>query len=257
MNNISDIFYNKISEKLPVDFNAIMKELDKEVVKTELFSSTSLPNNLSAFNTIRGSVNAGKTLTNTIFEITKSADPYYNLSEPIPVGANAWIMFTLEEIVEPTLLEYESAKDQARTDLIAESAAQKLKDAAKDAHAKILASMVAGKDFQAAAEENEYTPTQVGPYSSQGIPPKNEINHRQLYVTASGLNSGELSEVVDEPNRSLFIHVNKREIEDTEQNKTIVDGAVENSGAQLNIITWLNWINTQFQQAEVKLPAER
>ena len=251
INSLSQVFYDIIDEKAPLKFEMNMSENGQTVLKTELFTRSKLPAELSKFNTLRGSVNSGKTLANTIFQIAESSDPYYKLSEPIPVGQNAWIMFTLEEIVKPTLLEYDAARDAARTDLIAENAGKKMKTAAKDAQKIVSEALEAGKDFKTVAKENNYTVTQVGPYSPSGTPPSNEPSYSQLFIKASTLNPNEVSEPIDESSRSLFIHLEKREFEESEQNKGRITSAIETSKRQLSLLTWLNWVEAEAEKANI------
>ena len=112
--------------------------------------------------------------------------------------------------------------------------------------------MKSGKNFDEAAKEKGLVPVQVGPYSLGGVPPKDEPKHRELHQVASGLNPGEVSETIDESDRSLFIYVDKREIEDTEESKRQIDFGIENNKGQLMILTYLNWLNHQYAGAKVK-----
>ena len=111
--------------------------------------------------------------------------------------------------------------------------------------------MKSGKGFDVAAKELGFTPIQIGPYSTDGIAPKNEPSYRQLHQTASGLNIGDVSEAIHENDRSLIIFVENREIEDTEQNKNMVDSMVESSKGELTVRSFMNWRDSQFQKAKV------
>ena len=194
---------------------------------------------------------SGQFLTRAIFGMNKDGDQYALVSDAIPVGENAWIIYRLDEVVEPELLDYATARAKARAKLIAENATKKIKEAANQAREKIVAAMKEGKSFNDASKAQGLTPVQVGPYAPGGIPPKDEPSYRELHQVASGLNPGDVSEAIHESDRSLIILVEKREIEDTEANKNRVDFTVTNSKGELMVRTFLNWRNEQFDNAKV------
>jgi hypothetical protein len=126
-----------------------------------------------------------------------------------------------------------------------------------------------GKDFDAAAKEKGLTPVQVGPFSLNGTPPKDEPSFTYLHKIASGLNPGDVSETIDADtnfgtpqensryksqftDRAVFLYVAKRELEDTEQNKLALDNAVQGSKIEFMLRTYLNWLNQQYTAADVK-----
>jgi len=255
INVISQKIYDRIEEEKPLDFEGILTESKHTLVKTALFTQTKMPKELADL-ALRGSVNQGRTLAQHVFSVSQSTDPYDLISDPLPVGDDGWIIFTLEETIAPELLDFAAARVKARAQLIGENGTKKVKAAAKEARDAIVELMKSGKDFDAAAKEKGLVPVQVGPYSLGGIAPKNEPSHRQLHQTASGLNPGDISEPIDENDRSLFIYVDKREIEDTEGNKRRIDATMDNAKQQLMLLTYLNWINHQYLKAEVKSAAD-
>ena len=251
INTIGDDIYNSEEDKKPLDFDVVLTKHEQKATKSALFTQADMPKEIAELN-LRGNVNRGKSLAQAIFEDSFDKDPYDNVSDALPVGEHGWIIFTLEEVVEPELLDYAAARDKARAQLISENATKKVKEAAKAARDSIVELMKTGKGFDAAAKEKGLVPVQVGPFSMGGVPPKDEPSHRQLHQTASGLNPGEVSEPIDENDRSLFVYVDKREIEDTEESKRRIDFAIENNKGELMTLTFLNWINHQYAGAEVK-----
>jgi len=239
------------SVKKPLDFNALVTARKHQLVTTEFFTRATLPKELADL-TLRGSSNRNRPLGEDIFNITMSTTDYDRVSDPLPVGENGWLIFLLDEVIEPVLLDYDTARGKARAKLIGENATKKVKQAAKDQRTAILELMKAGKDFDAAAKEKGLTPVQVGPFSNTGIPPKDEPSARQLHTIAGGINPGDISETIDENDRSLFFYLVKRELEDTEQNKLNIDRAVEASKVDLMLRTYLSWMNTQYENAEIK-----
>ncbi len=251
INDISQEIYDKMEDKLDLDFGKILTDRGEKIVKTELFTINNLPAPLKGL-TLRGSVNQGKTLAKAIFEATNTKDQYDKVSDPLPVGEHGYIIFTLEEVVVPELLDYKAARSKARAQLISANATKKVKEAAEKARNEILALMKSGKNFDDAAKEKSLTPVQVGPYSLNGIPPKGEPSYRQLHRAASGLNPGEVSEVINENDRSIFVYVAKRELEENEEIKRRIDFAIQGAKSDLMILTFLNWRNHQFDDANVK-----
>jgi len=239
------------SVKKPLDFNDILTARKHQLVTTELFTRATLPKELAGL-TLRGSSNRNRPLGEDIFNITMAKTDYDRVSNPLPVGENGWIIFILDEVIEPVLLDYETARVKARAKLIGENATKKVKQAAIDQRTAILELMKAGKDFDAAAKEKGLTPVQVGPFSNAGTPPKGEPSARQLHTLAGGINPGELSETIDENDRSLFFYLVKRELEDTEENKLNIDRAMDAAKVDLMLRTYLSWINTQYENADVK-----
>lgn len=252
INKIGDDIYNSEEDKKPLDFEAILTDNGQKLIKSALFTKSTAPKELADL-TFRENTNRGQKLTDAIFAHSNtSKEPYDLVSDPLPVGEHGWIIFTLEEVIEPELLDYTAARAKARANLIGENADKKVKEAAKAARDAIVELMKSGKGFDAAAKEKGLVPVQVGPYSLGGVPPKDEPSHRQLHQTASGLNPGEVSATIDENDRSLFIYVDKREIEDTEESKRRIDFSIENNKGELMILTFLNWLNHQYDEANVK-----
>ncbi len=255
INKLYDNIIDSEKNKQPLDFAAIVEGIQGQAVKSELFTRSTLPKDLQGL-TLRGSSNQNRPISDVIFEMQMSDKEYNRVSAPLPVGEQGWLVFVLNEIVEPKALDYTAARNKARAQLISENATEKVKLAAEKARTGVLELMESGKDFDTAAREKGLTPVQVGPFSNNGTPPKDEPKAQELHRVASGLNPGDVSEPINEANRSLFIYVEKRELEDAESNKLRIDNAMKGAEVDLMIRTFLSWINHQYQKAEVKRPAE-
>lgn len=251
INNTYQSIFDSEKAKKPLDFSAIVSSENRTVVTTELFTRSNLPKELAEL-TLRGSSNRNRPLAEDIFKITQSKNDYDLVSDPLPVGENGWIIFTLDGVVDPVLLDYTAARDKARAKLIGENATQKVKQAAIDQRTALLKLMKEGKAFDQSAKDSGLTPIQVGPFSNNGTPPKDEPSARQLHNLASGLNPGELSETIDESDRSLFFYVERRELEDSEQNKLNLERATDGAKVDLMMRTYLSWIKNEYVKANVK-----
>ena len=203
---------------------------------------------------MRGNSNQRKSLADFIFgHSTSSDDPYDLVSDALPVGEHGWIIFTLEEVVEPSLLDYESAKSMARAELIAETSSQEVKEAAIKAREAIVEAVASGQTFKQAAEQQGLTPEKIGPFSiSDRDTQQKEPSYRLLHQKASGLNPGDVSETIDEKDRSLFFYLESRDIEDTEEGKRRIEAAINQGSNQIMMIAFLSWLQQQYDEADVK-----
>ena len=253
IDQISQEIYNSEEEKKPLDFAAILTKRNHQIQQTGLFSRSKLPKEIAALK-LRGNFNKGKTIADFIFgHSTASQDPYDLVSDALPVGEHGWIVFTLEEVVEPTLLDYTAARGAARAQLVSENGSIKVKEAAQVARAATAELVKSGKSFDEAAKEQGLTPVQIGPFTINDRETQSkEPSYRLLHQKASGLNPGDLSETIDENDRSLFFYLISREVEDTEESKQRIESVINNGKNQIMMIAFLNWLQQQYQEADVK-----
>lgn len=253
IDQISQEIYDSEEEKKPLDFAAILTKRNRQIKETSLFSRSKLPKEIAALK-LRGNFNKGKTIADFIFgHSTASQDPYDLVSDALPVGEHGWIVFTLEEVVEPTLLDYTAARGAARAQLVSENGSIKVKEAAQAARAATAELVKSGKSFDEAAKEQGLTPVQIGPFTINDRETQSkEPSYRLLHQKASGLNPGDLSESIDENDRSLFFYLISREVEDTEESKQRIESVINNGKNQIMMIAFLNWLQQQYQEADVK-----
>ena len=253
IDQISQEIYDSEEEKKPLDFAAILTKRNRQIIETGLFSRSKLPKEIAALK-LRGNFNKGKTIADFIFgHSTASQDPYDLVSDALPVGEHGWIVFTLEEVVEPTLLDYTAARGAARAQLVSENGSIKVKEAAQAARAATAELVKSGKSFDEAAKEQGLTPVQIGPFTINDRETQSkDPSYRLLHQKASGLNPGDLSESIDENDRSLFFYLISREVEDTEESKQRIESVINNGKNQIMMIAFLNWLQQQYQEADVK-----
>ena len=167
--------------------------------------------------------------------------------------STAGLSFTLEEVVEPSLLDYTSARGAARAQLVSENGSIKVKEAAQAAREATAELVESGKSFDEAAKEQGLTPAQIGPFTINDRETQSkDPSYRLLHQKASGLNPGDISEAIDENNRSLFFYLISREVEDTEESKQRIESVINNGKTQIMMIAFLNWLQQQYQEADVK-----
>ena len=253
IDQISQGIYDSEEEKTPLDFAAILAKRNHKIQQTGLFSRSTLPKKIASLQ-LRGNFNKGKSIADFIFDhSTASQDPYDLVSDALPVGEHGWIVFTVEEVIEPNLLDYTSARAAARAQLVSENGSIKVKEAAQAARAATAELVQSGKSFDEAAKEQGLTPAQIGPFTINDRETQSkDPSYRLLHQKASGLNPGDISEAIDENNRSLFFHLISREVEDTEESKQRIESVINNGKTQIMMIAFLNWLQQQYQEADVK-----
>jgi len=253
IDQISQEIYDSEEEKRPLDFAAILTKRNHKLQKTGLFTRSNVPKELSSL-VLRGNFNRGKTIADFIFGHSASSQDRYDLvSDALPVGEHGWIIFTLEEVIEPSLQDYVAARAKARAQLVAENGSKKVKEAAKAALDATRKSIESGKSFDDALAEQNLKALPLGPFSINDRDTQSkDPSFRLLHQKASGLNPGNLSETIDENDRSLFFKLLSREIKDTEESKQRIESVINNSKNQMMMITFLNWLHQQYDLADVK-----
>jgi hypothetical protein len=253
IDQISQEIYDSEEEKRPLDFEAILTKRKQNIKKTELFARAGVPKELSSL-ALRGNFNRGKTIADFIFGLNDSSQDAYDLvSDALPIGEHGWIIFTLEEVVEPTLLDYTAARARARAQLVSENGSKKVKEAALAALDTTKKLIDSGKSFDEAITEQGLTALPLGPFGMNDRETQSkDPSFRLLHQKASGLNIGDLSEAIDENDRSLFFHLVSREIADTEESKQRIESMINNSKNQVMMIAFLNWMHQQYDEADVK-----
>lgn len=253
IDQISQEIYDSEEEKKPLDLESILTKRNRKLEKTSLFDRASIPQELASLK-LRGNFNRGKTIADFIFGHSASSDdPYDLVSDALPVGEHGWIIFTLEEVAEPKLLGYDQARARARAQLVSENGSKKVKEAALTALDNTKKLMESGKSFDEALTEQSLTALPLGPFSINDRDTQSkDPSFRLLHQKASGLNPGDLSETIDENDRSLFFKLVSREMEDTEENRQRIESLISNSNNQVMMITFINWLYQQYDEADVK-----
>jgi hypothetical protein len=136
---------------------------------------------------------------------------------------------------------------------VSENGSKKVKEAALTALDNTKKLMESGKSFDEALTEQSLTALPLGPFSINDRDTQSkDPSFRLLHQKASGLNPGDLSETIDENDRSLFFKLVSREMEDTEENRQRIESLISNSNNQVMMITFINWLYQQYDEADVK-----
>lgn len=250
-----DDLWEKLRQDDGKDLEGKAAEAEFEVKTTALFTKASCPDE---FRTATQGPNR-KRAVDIIFDATKGTKPMDAISDAHRLGPDSWIIFRLDEIVEPKELDYESAKDEARLDLVKEKGRTKMAEAAEAARAAILELMTGGKSFEEAAKEQELEIVVRDAVKSDNKPP-GEPTPEELFRLASKVNPGELSKVLTQNDdvksvfRSLFLHVDKRELVKTAIEESAVNNQLRTLKSNYRELALQNWLGQEFKKSKVVIP---
>lgn len=249
--NIWVVLQQQIEEGAEVaKLEPLAEEFGYEVKTTELLPLSELPAE------IRGSVRGAQTTVEQELENASltSGNPMDALSEILGVGAENWVLYRVDEAVDPTEKTFEEAKEEAKNDLIQERAEEALEEAITAAREEVAKALEAGTALnEAAAAQNLKLTEHLGMAANARLP--GEPNPRDVFRLASQTKSGELSEAeLIEPlrNRALFVFVKEREFVESDQNKAGLSRAVSTQQEAMRGALVQHWFTAQFDKANVE-----
>ncbi|MBK1790548.1 peptidylprolyl isomerase [Persicirhabdus sediminis] len=233
------------------EFKAAVESNGYKLTETELFTRGTVPAELMV--PVNSRDNKYRLLSDAIFDDAIWENTLYErVSDPISIGDKNFVIFQITERVEPQVKEFEAAKVQAKAELIAENADKAVADAAAAALASINEKVAAGKSFEDAAKELELEVVKVDTFGIRGGDrPQNENNPNLVFNAAKKLNPNQVSEVLTDRDRAFFIHLVKRELEDSESNRNQLEQAYETYNTSLSYYIFSNWLREQFAAAKV------
>jgi hypothetical protein len=251
-----DSLWDQIQQKEGDGFDELVKAAGFELKTTEVFTPESAPEEFKV--PMRDA--PGKRAVDILFTRDKGTTALDAVSDVRRLGQNQWLLFRIDEATQPKELTFEEAKDEARLDLVKERAREAMTTAAEEAHTKLLEAIKGGKTFAEAAAELELTPVQRTAATLRGSIP-GEPNAPSVFDLASKVNPGEVSEVLTQEDdvrslyRAIFVHVDKRELIDSEANNSMVDQRYRNMGSAMRRLAAQNWLAQQYEAADVRQPA--
>ncbi len=229
----------------------LAEEFGYEVKTTELLPLSELPAE------IRGTVRGTQTTVEQELESTSlsSGNVMDSLSEILGVGNENWLLYRIDEAVEPTEKTFEEAKEEAKNDLVQERAEEALKEAIESAREAVASALADGKALnEAAAEQNLKLSEHLGMAANARLP--GEDNPQDIFRLASQTKTGELSQAeLIEPlrNRALFVFVKEREFVESDQNKAGLTRAISSEQDRLRRALVQHWFTAEFDKANVEL----
>lgn len=238
------------------DLAPFAEERNYELKSTELISVAELPAG------IRGAVRGagGRSVEQAVLAARAgTGNPMDALSEVLGVGTDSWLLFRVDESVEPSELSFEEAKAAVTEDYIAEKASEALVAATKETRDSVAKQLADGGDILEIAEKEGLQATQhLNLTASSPIP--NEPNSREIFRLAAYTPSGGVSDVelmFPLQDRAVFVHVAERQFVESDRNLAGLDQSGDRSQQQLEALLVQHWFTARYNEAEVEIVREK
>lgn len=227
------------------------KDFGFEIKTTELLPLSKLPAEF------QGPIRGAQTTVNQ--ELAKasltSGNLMDSLSEILGIGTENWLLYRIDEAVEPTEMTFEEAKEVAKTDLIKETSEKALTEAIEAAREEVATAIAEGKPLhEAAVAQNLKLTEHLTMSTNTNLP--GEPNPRDVFRLASQTKTGGVSKAeVIQPlsNRALFVFVKERQFVESDQNKAGLSRAVSTQQQALRGALVQHWFTAEFDKSNVEL----
>lgn len=229
----------------------LAEEFGYELKTTELLPLSELPAE------IRGAVRGTQTTVEQELADASltSGNVMDSLSEILGIGTENWLLYRIDEAVEPTEKTFEEAKEEAKNGLVQQKAEEALKEAIEAAREAVASAIAAGKPLNEAAEAQKLKLTEhLGMDASTPLP--SEPNQQDVFRLASQTKTGELSTAeVIEPlrNRALFVFVKEREFVESGKNKAGLTRSLSTQQQAIRGALVQHWFTAEFDKANVEI----
>ena len=244
-----DDFTFILEEQKGAGFEKLAADNNWEVKTTEFFGRSTPPEELNV--NLRSSSRGGKAV-DELFRIEPTDDPISKLSQPIAIGENQWLVARLDEELPSRPKTFDEAKDDARTQYIAEKAAEAMKAAAEEAQTKIKEALAAGKSFADAARDAGIEETHTFANIGSDHRPDPLSEPATLFESTRTVDPGSLAELVTEPKRVFIILVTKREVVKDENAASTLDSEVARRSSENETLAFVGWISSRIEAAKVE-----
>ncbi len=242
-----DGFLQEIEASEGKDFAKLAEENGWKIVTTDLFTRTALPAELS-INT--RSTSNPRPVGDILFQLTPGSDTMTRFSEALPIADGAFLIAHLDEAEEPRTKTFDEAKEQVRTDYIAEKAGEALKKDADEKAAKLREALAAGKSFGDAAKELGLEVKSLGPFKATDKLPE-EADASTLFQTASMVAPGTLADPVMRPDGAIFVFVEKREVVNDPARDERINQSLTGLTSNLKRIAFSAWLEEKLAATQV------
>lgn len=242
-------FYQMLADNEGEDFEAIAKDSDYEIKKSEFFTKSDPPKELSA-------------VIELAFELPENGDPDEKLSLPYRTS-DGWFLIRLDEVKDSRPLSYEEAKVQVTVDLKKKMAREQMIKEANELFEQLTEKTKAGKSFADAAKELEKEVAEVTGLTegqtfnfgqrSQKLPDDPE------FLATQYTNPGEISPVYfspseEEATQAQIIFVEKRELAKKDEFETDFSNLYESISGSIRSVALSNWLYDSYAKSEVVPP---
>ncbi len=243
-----DEFYVELTENDGKDFNKRAEQLGLTVIEPEAFTPSTVPTEL------KGRIlNDSETLVRKIEETTSNLDnefEIYHISDVYELPGKKWVIFRALEAIKSAPMTFEAAQEQAKKDLIAKKAEEKVKSQAEEAKTKLTEALEENNDILAAAKSLDLVATKIGPYGARERVP-NEFSASALFSAAKQLKTGSATEVIFDGSRAIFAILVAREIEKSETLEASILSKQENMAGFNRYAAFTYWLKQKTEEANV------
>lgn len=217
------------------DFHAEAAQIDLEVQTAGPFPRSQAPEALSAV----------PELVNDLF-LRTPGDP---VSTTIYEQGEAWWVYTLTEIIEPTLRPYQEARTEAEASLRERKLRAKLDEAASDLRQKMASALSGGGDFATAAAAAGRTAETPEPLTAQGGSPEASA----LYRALANENVGQVAEPIRSGDDLLVATVLAKTLVQDPSKDTQMEFLGEQYNGFLGQIAFAAWLEQKREAADLEL----
>ncbi|WP_035607950.1 hypothetical protein [Haloferula sp. BvORR071] len=231
------------------DFEKLATENGWQLVATDFIQRSALPPELAISTAETRPVPVGDYL----FRLTSSKEPLTAFTEALQLKDNAYLIARLDASEDERPKTFEEAKDQVKTDYIANKANEELKKDADDKAAKIREGLKAGKPFADVAKELGLEPKSLAAFKATDTVP-GEPDVSSLFQTAATVDPGSLADPVIKPDSALFIFVEKRELVKDDKRNERIDQNVKQQANAMQSFTLRSWLRERLEATKVEDP---
>lgn len=234
------------------DFEKLVAEDGWTLVATELFPRSAVPAELQG-STVSDNP---RPVADLLFQLENTSDPLTKFTEALPLKDNSFVIARLDGEEEARPKTFEEAKEEVRTDYIAQKANEALKKDADEKAAKIREGLAAGKPFADLAKEVGLEPKAHGPFKATDKL-EGEPDVTTLFQAASTVESGKLADPVIRPDSALFIFVEKRELVKDPARDERINQAITRQAEEMKRDAYMAWLAEKLAQAQIEEPSTK
>ena len=172
-------------------------------------------------------------------------------TDALPIADGAFLVARLDEEEAVRAKTFDEAKEEVRADFIAKASGEALKKDADEKAAKIREGLAAGKSFTDLAKELGLEPKAHGPFKATDKL-DGEADVSTLFQTAALVDPGALADPVLQPDGSLFVFVEKRELVKDPARADRVQSALRNLGQTQERQAFSAWLTDRLDATKVE-----
>lgn len=243
-------FITLIEQNRGEKFEELAKQQGWEAKSSGLFAVSSPPADLAL--KLRASSRNG-TAADDLFRLTPvAADPLSKISLPIAVGENQWLVARYDGEEASRTKTFDEAKEEVRSQYVAEKSVAAMKKAGNEAIEKIRAALATGKSFADAAKEAGINEVKTFEAITSTSTPDTATQPRELFQASRYADPGSLAELVVEPDRAFIVQVSNREFVKEANRDEQARMKVTSEASSHGFAAFRGWLDSRIEAAQVE-----